>query len=58
MLPLNHSLESSTIDREQVLAWLAANVPPARIKHILGVEQMAVDLATHYQIDPEKAAIA
>lgn len=58
MLPLNHSLESSTIDREQVLAWLAANVPPARIKHILGVERMAVDLATHYQIDPEKAAIA
>jgi len=58
VLPLNHSLESSTIDREQVLAWLADNVPPARIKHILGVEQMAVDLATHYQIDPEKAAIA
>ncbi len=58
MLPLNHSLEFSTLDREQVLAWLAANVPPARIKHILGVEQMAIDLATHYQIDPEKAAIA
>jgi len=58
VLPLNHSLESSTIDREQVLAWLADNVPPSRIKHILGVEQMAVDLATHYQIDPEKSAIA
>ena len=58
MLPLNHSLEFSTIDREQVLAWLADNVPPARIKHILGVEQMAIDLATHYQVDKQKAAIA
>ncbi len=58
MLPLNHSLESSTIDREQVLTWLAANVPPQRIKHILGVEEMAIDLATHYQVDTQKAAIA
>lgn len=58
MLPLNHSLEFSTIDREQVLAWLADNVPPQRIKHILGVEQMAIDLATHYQVDKQKAAIA
>ena len=58
MLPLNHSLQFSTIDREQVLAWLAANVPPQRIKHILGVEQMAIDLASHYQIDTPKAAIA
>lgn len=58
MSPLNHSLEFSTIDREQVLTWLAANVPPQRIKHILGVEQMAIDLATHYQVDKQKAAIA
>ena len=58
MLPLNHSLEFSTIDREQVLAWLAANVPPSRIKHILGVEQMAIDLAIHYQVDKQQAAIA
>lgn len=58
MSPLNHSLEFSTFDREQVLAWLADNVPPSRIKHILGVEQMATDLATHYQIDKQKAAIA
>jgi predicted HD superfamily hydrolase involved in NAD metabolism len=56
--PLNHSLESSTIDREQVLAWLADNVPPSRIKHILGVEEMAVDLAIHYQVDKQKAAVA
>lgn len=58
MSPLNHSLQFSTIDREQVLAWLADNVPPQRIKHILGVEQMAVDLATHYQVDKQKAAVA
>ena len=58
MSPLNHSLEFSTLDREQVLAWLADNVPPSRIKHILGVEEMATDLASHYQIDKQKAAIA
>ncbi|WP_009630610.1 bis(5'-nucleosyl)-tetraphosphatase (symmetrical) YqeK [Synechocystis sp. PCC 7509] len=58
MLPLNHSLESSTIDREQVLNWLADNVPPSRIKHILAVEQMAIDLATYYQVDKQKAALA
>ncbi len=58
MSPLNHSLEFSTIDRERVLAWLADNVPPSRIKHILGVEQMAIDLAVHHQLDKQKAAIA
>ena len=41
--------------REQVLAWLADNVPASRIQHILGVEQMAMDLARHYQLDVEKA---
>lgn len=44
--------------REQVLAWLADRVPAARIKHILGVEQMAIELALHYQLDVEKAATA
>ncbi len=58
MLFPNHSLEFSPIDREQVLAWLRDNVPPSRIKHILGVEQMATDLATHYQNDTQKAAIS
>ncbi len=58
MLPSNHSLEFSPIDREQVLAWLRDNVPPSRIKHILGVEQMATDLARHYKNDRQKAAVA
>ncbi len=44
--------------RQKVLAWLAENVPPSRINHILRVEQMAVDLAEHYNLDREKAAIA
>jgi len=44
--------------REQVLAWLADNVPASRIQHILGVEQMAMDLARHYQLDVEKAGKA
>jgi predicted HD superfamily hydrolase involved in NAD metabolism len=44
--------------REQVLAWLADRVPAARIKHILGVEQMSIELALHYQLDVNKAATA
>jgi predicted HD superfamily hydrolase involved in NAD metabolism len=42
--------------REQVLAWLAENVPPSRVNHILRVEQMATELAVHYQEDVTKAA--
>ncbi len=44
--------------REQVLAWLADNVPPSRLNHILRVEQMAVELAGHHKVDVEKAAKA
>ena len=44
--------------RDQVLAWLADNVPPSRINHILGVEQMAGDLARHYNLDVATAAQA
>ena len=44
--------------REKVLAWLSENVPPKRIQHILGVEQMAIELAGHYQLDPDTAATA
>jgi predicted HD superfamily hydrolase involved in NAD metabolism len=42
--------------REQVLAWLAENVPPSRVNHILRVEQMAIELAVNYQQDVTKAA--
>ncbi|MBF2004424.1 MAG: bis(5'-nucleosyl)-tetraphosphatase (symmetrical) YqeK [Chlorogloeopsis fritschii C42_A2020_084] len=44
--------------RQKVLAWLAENVPASRINHILRVEQMAVELAEHYNLDREKAATA
>jgi len=44
--------------RDQVLTWLADNVPAARIQHILGVEQMSVELARHYHLDVEQAASA
>lgn len=42
--------------RDRVLAWLEKNVPPSRIEHILGVEQMSQELAAHYQLDGVKAA--
>lgn len=44
--------------RDQVLTWLADNVPDSRLQHILGVEQMSFELAHHYQLDVEKAACA
>ncbi|MEG4114404.1 MULTISPECIES: bis(5'-nucleosyl)-tetraphosphatase (symmetrical) YqeK [unclassified Microcoleus] len=44
--------------RENVLAWLSDRVPAARIKHILGVEQTAGDLARHYGLDEAKARSA
>jgi predicted HD superfamily hydrolase involved in NAD metabolism len=47
-----------SILREQILAWLADRVPAKRVQHILGVEQMARELALHHQLDVEKAAQA
>ncbi|NEP10532.1 MAG: HD domain-containing protein [Symploca sp. SIO2C1] len=44
--------------RDQVLTWLSENVPASRLQHILGVEQMAVELARHYHLDVAKAAQA
>jgi predicted HD superfamily hydrolase involved in NAD metabolism len=44
--------------RERVLIWLADNVPAKRVQHILGVEKMAIELATHHQLDIDKAAQA
>jgi predicted HD superfamily hydrolase involved in NAD metabolism len=44
--------------RAKILAWLNDNVPPQRIQHILGVEQMAIELAKHYQLDDRIAAQA
>lgn len=44
--------------RQQVLAWLKEHVPESRIRHVLGVEQMAIDLARIHHQDVEKAAQA
>jgi predicted HD superfamily hydrolase involved in NAD metabolism len=44
--------------RSQVLTWLQAEVPESRIRHILRVETMAIDLAGRHGIDPEKASQA
>jgi predicted HD superfamily hydrolase involved in NAD metabolism len=44
--------------RAKILAWLNDNVPPKRIEHILGVEQMAIELAEHYQLDRDTVAQA
>lgn len=58
MLPSNQTLALNTVDRDRVLAWLAENVPQSRLQHILRVEQMAIALARHHQVDVEKAAVA
>ncbi|GBF81703.1 bis(5'-nucleosyl)-tetraphosphatase (symmetrical) YqeK [Aphanothece sacrum] len=44
--------------REQVIIWLEQNVSQHRLQHILGVEQMCIDLANCHQVNPEKAAQA
>jgi len=44
--------------RDQVLTWLSDNVPASRVQHILGVEQMAAELARYYHLDAAKAAQA
>lgn len=49
---------SPPIVREQVLAWLKTNVPEHRIRHILRVEEMAIDLAQTHGLDAQKAAQA
>ncbi|NJL86301.1 MAG: HD domain-containing protein [Leptolyngbyaceae cyanobacterium SM1_1_3] len=44
--------------REQVLIWLDENLPKPRIKHVLRVEKLAVELAQHHKLDAEAAAQA
>lgn len=44
--------------RERTLAWLSDNVPDSRLQHILRVEEMAIALAHHHQLDEQKAAQA
>jgi predicted HD superfamily hydrolase involved in NAD metabolism len=58
-----HSNASSFLNpvdplRQRVLAWLKVHVPEARVRHILRVEQLAIALAQHHQLDVEKAAQA
>jgi predicted HD superfamily hydrolase involved in NAD metabolism len=44
--------------REQVIRWLNKNVPKKRLKHILGVEKMCIDLAKKHNGEIELAAQA
>jgi predicted HD superfamily hydrolase involved in NAD metabolism len=44
--------------RQQVLDWLAENVPESRLKHVLSVEQMSINLARQHHLDTNKAAQA
>lgn len=44
--------------RSRVLDWLTQNVPESRLQHILRVEETAIKLAHHHQLDVEKAAQA
>ncbi|MEA5510102.1 bis(5'-nucleosyl)-tetraphosphatase (symmetrical) YqeK [Crocosphaera sp. UHCC 0190] len=44
--------------RERVITWLKDNVSDHRLQHILGVEQLCIELAHCHQVDPQKAAQA
>lgn len=51
-------LDSANPLRQRILIWLKSHVPETRIRHILRVEQFAITLAQHHQLDVEKAAQA
>ncbi len=42
--------------RDQVIRWLNDNVSPARLEHILGVEQMSMELADSHNCDQTESA--
>jgi predicted HD superfamily hydrolase involved in NAD metabolism len=44
--------------RKRVLSWLADNVSARRLQHILGVEQMCIELARCHQENEQQAAMA
>jgi len=46
------------VDRKAVIDWLENNVPPSRLEHILGVEQMSKQLAQIHGADEQKAQTA
>jgi predicted HD superfamily hydrolase involved in NAD metabolism len=46
------------MNREEIIAYLKANLKPRRVEHSLGVEKAARELALRYGADPEKAALA
>jgi len=46
------------LDRTQVLSWLSENVPEKRLNHIIRVEETAIQLAQHHNLDWERAAQA
>lgn len=49
---------SSSKLRRTVLNWLAANVPPQRLQHVLRVEEMSIALAHHHRLCTATAAQA
>ncbi len=52
------NLSLHTALRSQVLTWLQAEVPESRIRHILRVETLAIDLAQRHGVDSTKASQA
>ena len=44
--------------RSQILTWLQKEVPESRIRHILRVETMAIELANYHDLDSVKAGQA
>lgn len=57
--PSSHGVDwQSAAWRSPVLNWLAANVPPKRLQHILRVEAMAMTLAEIHGLSVQQAAQA
>lgn len=57
-IALSRLLPPPDRSRARVLFWLKGQVPETRIRHILRVEQFAIELAQLHHLDREKAAQA
>ena len=57
-MTIEHANAQQQDYRQPILEWLASNVSQSRIDHILRVEDMAIALAQHHGISPQKASQA
>ncbi|MDR1568739.1 MAG: bis(5'-nucleosyl)-tetraphosphatase (symmetrical) YqeK [Streptococcaceae bacterium] len=58
MCEFDYQLNLIPLTRQELLSTVCEKVSKKRFKHILGVEQAAIELAKRYEVSIEKASIA